>query len=189
MIALWFRYAEGRLSLVGATLILIVFSACTPYTKTIRLSSPTADQQMLQINGEWERRSVSLMLRDGRVFRAQGVVVSSDSTSWQVQGSREKISIPTEVVHTISFRSRGKGFKRGLMIGSLIGLAGGGLIIGKTTESGENVGRVGPALAGAAGGALWGTVLGGISGRQVTYFFSEGSGGVRPFWKRIFHNR
>ena len=116
-------------------------------------------------------RVVSSILRDGRSFDAQGAQVSPDSTFWNDPGSRQGIAVSTQDVHRITFKSRAKGAKRGLIIGALIGLPSGALVNDPKSGDEVTVGeRIGASLAGGLFGTLWGAGIGALVGRQVTYF-------------------
>ena len=152
-------------------LTLATLSGCAAHAKDIYLSTPTEGEALRQVNRDTGSRTVQLVLRDGRSFNAQGAQISPDSTFWQDSGSKREISVSTQDVHRITFKSRKSGAKLGFIIGTLIGLPSGALIYPPKPGDKVTVGeRMGAALAGGLGGAVWGVAIGAIAGRQITYF-------------------
>jgi hypothetical protein len=137
-----------------------------------------------------EGREATVVLRDGRRFRADGVAVSPEAVVGWEAGSGTRHSAPPGDVEAVCYRERGRGALEGAGLGALVGAGVGaawGAVAGASWCRGEEepilcaliiggLGAFGGAIFVAPAGAIGGLVIGAVRGSRICVrFASDGS--------------
>jgi len=154
---------------VWTCLFILLTSGCTHRQVVARGANP---QAFSKANGATAGKSAEVLTLNGEVFRWQNVRFRPDSTFGipVATGIRDfQPSIPTEMVATVTVKSRWRGALEGTLIGAVAGAAL-GLIAGPdefcsrppcATTHGEAVAYL------AVGGAELGLIIGAIRGTRT----------------------
>ncbi len=179
---------KTKISFVTTVVAALALTGCV-HTRTVH----PGDQATLSfagINTLGARRTATVLLADGRAFKARSLQVAGDSTSWFYAGTDHFDTIATAEIHEVRFVRRGQGALEGFFLGLGGGAATGallGLIDGDDPSCDEflcwrfTAEEKAIVLGGVLGGigALTGPFVGAGKGSRVIYRFS-GSAPVPP---------
>ena len=98
------------------------------HTRTVH-PGDQADPSFVRINRLGARKTATVLLADGRAFKARSLQMARDSTSWFYAGTDQFDHIATDEIHEVRFVRRGRGALEGFMLG-LVGGAATGAALG-----------------------------------------------------------
>jgi hypothetical protein len=163
-----------RRILVGVLLPALAVSC----SHTLRLGPQAPPERWQKAQQRLEGRKAEVVLRDGRLFRADDVEVSPEAVVWWKAGSGTRHSAPPGDVEAICYRDRARGALEGLGLGLLVGAGGMAFTAAAGCSAGEEcLGRmIVGAIVGAVIGLPVGVAIGAVRGSQICVrFASDGS--------------
>jgi hypothetical protein len=130
---------------------------------TLHLGPQAPPERWQKAQRKLEGREATVVLRDGRRFRAYGVEVSPEAVVGWEAGSGTRHSVPSGDVEAICYRDRVRGALEGAGLGLLAGAAA-LAVVGAASGSEEGACADFVCLGGPVAGAVFGALIGGPIG-------------------------